>query len=380
MKSVRHYGAISRSSRRPSTAFGPTSVGMFLLLIALLALRSMLPSRVLVDPDPVYRREQPSRLSMAATCAKDYEPCAGGLPSPVAMMPCCSSAFYCFRRGPYFSQCRPAANDSNKQLQHSQRIHASKDRLFGRFVESPRDKSKIQTTTASRVRLCAPDYGVCAAGAGSDSSIPCCNHPFFKCALSTPFYHQCLPASTGSSPDASNPRKHRTVLYYLPFFNTTLIQGRWFRLRTSTVSGFPKQLFYTFLSLTMSPDPAVYQAVTAAEKLQPLIYGMNSSTGDDMTLYAGVGMRRADLLSLPENFDPAEAKVVVTGILPSQSWRERKNTRLHVENCLPPLTKLLSISNGRVLVQCRYPQSVDVAMSLATLSEIRELSLRFQLD
>lgn len=108
------------------------------------------------------------------SCVADFAPCGGGVLSPVKAK-CCNPLSSCFRRGRYFSQCRPRSS-----------VPATLTSPGGRLAF---EKVNKHSTAA----ICAPDFGICAAGIGSDSSIPCCHGKTFHCTLSTPFFHQCLP-------------------------------------------------------------------------------------------------------------------------------------------------------------------------------------------
>lgn len=46
------------------------------------------------------------RASSDDNCARNYEAC-GAIPAPLGSSRCCNPAFFCLRRPPYFSQCRP---------------------------------------------------------------------------------------------------------------------------------------------------------------------------------------------------------------------------------------------------------------------------------
>lgn len=373
MKRLRTNGAGQIRSQTSSTIVRTGAMLIALLLITM-TWRSIIPSLAVIPAASDSKVSKESHI-IAAMCAKDYEPCAGGLPTPVSMLHCCSAGFYCFRRGPYFSQCRPSPTDSHEQNAEENHIRLSRN-----ASSAPMYRDKYGTPRKARVRLCAPDYGVCAAGAGADSSIPCCNHPFFKCALSTPFYHQCLPASSGSSPSSSSdPRKHRTGLLRI-LSSTRHETGRWFRVRDSVLRGPHKSIIYSYLTSTTDVDIAKYEAVSAVEKLEPLMHSMLNRSLNDLAMFSGIGVGRTDLLSLPGDFDAKTAIVTVAGILPSQTRYERRWTDFKVELSIPSDSKVLSFRNGLVIVQCRYPLSLEVAMSLATLSEVRDLEIRLRPD
>lgn len=149
----------------------------------------------------------------AAACTPDYEACGTGVLSPVRNPPCCSPTFYCYTRGPYFSQCRPVREQQQQQKQQ----HASRRRRV-------------------RAPLCAAPFGVCAAGTAPSSAIPCCD-PAFVCTPAPPLYSQCLPppaprrrVAAAASPPAAwfrlFPANRRTPLVS---FQTHQWAARWAR-------------------------------------------------------------------------------------------------------------------------------------------------------
>lgn len=95
------------------------------------------------------------------TCAPDYHSC-GSVPAPgSAQVPCCNASSYCYRRGAYFSQCRPRT-----------------------------EIAQYEATNAAKVVFvppCAPRFvAQCSA------LIPCC-HPHDSCTPITRTSAVCFP-------------------------------------------------------------------------------------------------------------------------------------------------------------------------------------------
>lgn len=92
------------------------------------------------------------------TCAPDYHPC-GSLRAPPlsSSLPCCNENSYCYRRPPYFSQCRPRN-------------------------ESPARQAGIHFS------LCAVPFSNCS------NEIPCCL-PSQSCTLIAENVSLCLPSN-----------------------------------------------------------------------------------------------------------------------------------------------------------------------------------------
>lgn len=92
-------------------------------------------------------------------CAPDYHAC-GSLPAPTPSLPCCNAASYCYRRPPYFSECRPnQMPDPDSDLDRELALRL----WLGRHLEP----------AASRLEPCAATLASCL-------SLPCC-HPHHFC-------------------------------------------------------------------------------------------------------------------------------------------------------------------------------------------------------
>jgi hypothetical protein len=141
-------------------------------VVALLASTQLRPR---APPAPLATR--------AASCVPDFRACAGGVLSPVRAK-CCNPESTCFRRGRYFSQCRPRASATTLDGAALESSVAGGEFLRGRSVVS--------------AELCAPDYGVCSAGADASSALPCCSKRTFHCVRASPLFYQCLPERGGS--------------------------------------------------------------------------------------------------------------------------------------------------------------------------------------
>lgn len=84
-------------------------------------------------------------------CAPDYHSC-GSLPAPTSQLPCCNPQSYCYRRQPYFSQCRPR-------------------------------------TELHLLKVCIPSWtSLC----NQYDDIPCCS-PSHQCISITPLHSYCIP-------------------------------------------------------------------------------------------------------------------------------------------------------------------------------------------
>lgn len=97
------------------------------------------------------------RPDIQLQCAPNYHSC-GSLLAPTSTLPCCNPNSYCYRRPPYFSQCRPR----NELLQSSKRL---------------------------AVRVCAEAWTQC-------SSILSCCSPAHQCIAVAPSHLLCLPSFT----------------------------------------------------------------------------------------------------------------------------------------------------------------------------------------
>lgn len=133
----------------------------------------------------------------AASCVPDFGAC-GGVLSPVRAR-CCNPQSTCFRRGRYFSQCRPkpsAASElgggggSGLIVSSAGQPGAAGGARAGAAAPQGTGGERVETVAEA---LCAPDFGVCAAGADASSALECCSKKSFNCRRSSPLFHQCLP-------------------------------------------------------------------------------------------------------------------------------------------------------------------------------------------
>lgn len=95
-------------------------------------------------------------------CAPDYHSC-GSLPAPTSSLPCCNPQSYCYRRPPYFSQCRPRDELANSRMTQLDHPHA--------------------------VRQCATVWVRCS------NVVACCNSSH-QCITIAPSYTVCVSSSS----------------------------------------------------------------------------------------------------------------------------------------------------------------------------------------
>lgn len=141
------------------------------------------------------RRAAPARAPVlraaAAGCVPDFGACAGGVLSPVRAR-CCNPRSSCFRRGRYFSQCRPRPAAAEASGGSPDGLVVSPARAGDGDEGAARAETARLPGTAAEA-LCAPDFGVCAAGADASSGLECCSKGSFHCRRSSPLFSQCLP-------------------------------------------------------------------------------------------------------------------------------------------------------------------------------------------
>lgn len=271
------------------------------------------------------RKAAPVPLLVAhASCVADFAPCGGGVLSPVKAK-CCNPLSMCFRRGRYFSQCRPRSS------------------LPGSVTDPATAVSFQDDWRRIASAICAPDFGVCAAGIGSDSSIPCCHKGAFLCKLSTPFFHQCLPADDEKG-NAEHHSKHSLDLG---------VDGRgWFLLRRLPTK-------YSFLRASDAVEDGIpLEPVTASDKLRHV----------------------APLLRKRFRGNPASIlrqRVVLHAFVPVLSHAEFSDLLGELESSLHSSARPYK-ERGKLLVSIAPGSTTadlwDAAMVLAGRSCVRELS------
>lgn len=116
---------------------------------------------------------QPQREQLE--CAPDYHSC-GSVPAPTSSLPCCNAQSYCYRRPPYFSQCRPKKELSphKKSSMHFHMLSRMPDRVPSHMV------------TQAPTPCAQPFFLNCSA------TLPCCNLQHVCYSFSTRF-SICIP-------------------------------------------------------------------------------------------------------------------------------------------------------------------------------------------
>lgn len=314
--------------RRRSAALS-AGVGALLLVVLSLAVRR------------VRRPERTASLSSllanptashAASCVPDFAACAGGVLSPVKAK-CCNPKSICFRRGRYFSQCRPRAstvvadgtsliarNPSESEVQAMGSSH-----LVSHSHKKPREE------------LCAPDYAVCAAGADASSRLPCCSKKTFDCVRSSPLFHQCLP----------DHRKHASI----SFGPEAGADFAWHPLSRNRNR-------YAYLSTAeVSAALGLYdkEPLSAGWKLRPLLQGLSQRAGD--TEARGGTLRSSIPAKLPAPVDILQ-RLLRDALPAGASFLTRPGEVIVTVSAAPNVTPLL-----------------DAAMVLASFPFVRDVRL-----
>lgn len=326
------------------------------------------------SPSPDQRAHELKRAKPA--CARDYESCSGGLPSPIALSPCCSDDFFCFRRGPYFSQCRPrvvsapepqswyeaidhaaatpppSPNTAPAVPQTSHSYHASSHPLSASPSLTPPQQSP-------HTRLCAHAYGVCAAGIGPDSSIPCCDDVAYACQLSTLIYHQCLPKAnaplsthTPTSTTPSSPDTDQHAFQWFSFGPPPIFAAAPFRR--------PRFAYMR----SSDAARAGHIPISAEYKLHVLVQAL-------MFPYCAPDQTHVDASSPLKQQNP----VTITATLPKLHAAQRDSLLARVRDALASDSTSVRLVRARLVVRVVSDNTAcDAAMTLASFPEVRDMS------
>jgi hypothetical protein len=320
-------GRLSGPPHRGARALAP--VLLFLALCVALSQRRSTGRAVTRAPDAA----ADAAVRKSDACVADFAPCGGGVPSPVKAR-CCNPRSTCFRRGRYFSQCRPRASGGSAA--------ADTLALVPAVVAAPPRPASVDAD------ICAPDYGVCAAGAGSNSAIPCCSEETFHCVLSSPIFHQCMPV----------PKRHG---HGHGHGHAQADSGRaWYALRS------PRGLYGYLARADVAARAADEQApIVADDKLRTLLPELARRVAGPAASGGGGG-------------GSGSVGGVLRAAVPALPRAEAASVRAALREALPAAAAVVA-DRGELVVRVGPSEKAaalwDAAMVLASIPQVRDVRL-----